>query len=68
MRGLWRVMNDFMGGPYVSLAELDVKNQRVVVAFGYVYAPSKNKRNLINQVEAMIYSFKFNDQKEKIIN
>ncbi len=62
MRGLWRVMNDFMGGPYFSLAELDTKNQRVVVAFGYVYAPSKNKRNFINQVEAMIYSLKFNDQ------
>ncbi len=64
MRGLWRAMNDFMGGPYVSLAELDLKNQRVVVAFGYVYAPSKKKRNFINQVEAMIYSLKFNDQKE----
>ena len=63
MRGLWRVMNDFMGGPYVSLAELDTKKQRVVVAYGYVYAPSKNKRNFINQVQAMIYSLKFNDQK-----
>ncbi len=63
MRGLWRVMNDFMGGPYFSLAELDAKNQRVIVAYGYVYAPSKNKRNFINQVEAMIYSLKLNDQK-----
>ncbi len=62
MRGLWRVENDFMGGPYVSLAELDATNQRVVVAFGYVYAPSKDKRNLLSQVEAMIYSMKFNDQ------
>ncbi|NQU52702.1 MAG: DUF4837 family protein [Bacteroidetes bacterium] len=62
MRGLWRVENDFMGGPYVSLAELDATNQRVVVAFGYVYAPSKDKRNLLRQVEAMIYSMKFNDQ------
>lgn len=64
MRGLWRVMNDYMGGPYVSLAELDIKKQRVVVAFGYVYAPGKSKRNFINQVEAMIFSLKFNDQKE----
>jgi hypothetical protein len=62
MRGLWRVENDFMGGPYVSLAELDANNQRVVVAFGYVYAPSKDKRNLLRQVEAMIYSMKFNNQ------
>lgn len=62
MRGLWRVENDFMGGSYVSLAELDASNQRVVVAFGYVYAPSRDKRNLLRQVEAMVYSLKMNDQ------
>lgn len=62
MRGLWKVQNDFMGGPYVSLAELDASEQRVVVAFGYVYAPSKDKRNLLNQIQAMVYSMKFNNQ------
>lgn len=62
MRGLWRVENDFMGGPYISLAELDATNQRIIVAYGYVYAPSKNKRNFLRQVEAMIYSLKMNDQ------
>lgn len=62
MRGLWRLENDFMGGPFISLAELDATNQRVVVAYGYVYAPSKEKRNFIRQVEAMIYSLKMNDQ------
>ena len=64
MRGLWKVQNDFMGGPYVALAELDASEQRVVVAFGYVYAPNTKKRNLLNQVEAMIYSMKFNNQAE----
>lgn len=62
MRGLWRVENDFMGGPYVALSELDVSNQRVINAFGFVYAPSKDKRNLLRQVEAMIYSLKQNNQ------
>lgn len=62
MRGLWRVENDFMGGPYVSLSELDASNQRVINAFGFVYAPSKDKRNLLRQVEAMIYSLKLNNQ------
>jgi hypothetical protein len=64
MRGLWRLENDFMGGPYISLAELDASNQRVVVAFGYVFAPSKEKRNLLQQVEAMVYSLKLNDQEK----
>ncbi len=62
MRGLWRVENDFMGGPYISVAELDAAKQQVVVAFGYVYAPSKDKRNLLRQVEAMVYSLKLNNQ------
>jgi len=64
MRGLWSTVNDFMGGPYVLLAELDLANQRVIIAYGYVYAPSKNKRNFINQVEAMIYSLKLNNQED----
>ena len=64
MRGLWRLINDFMGGPYISLAELDMANQRVIVAFGYVYAPNKDKRNYLRQVEAMIYSLKLKNQAE----
>lgn len=64
IRGLWKVQNDFMGGPFILLAELDAYRQRVVVADGYVYAPSKNKRNFIRQVEAMVYSMRFNDQEQ----
>jgi hypothetical protein len=64
IRGLWRVENDFMGGPFVLLAELDAYRQRVVVADGFVYAPSKDKRNFIRQVEAMVYSMAFNDQEK----
>jgi hypothetical protein len=62
MRGLWRLMNDFMGGPYISLAQLDIENQRVIVAYGYVYAPSRDKRNFLRQVEAMIYTLALNNQ------
>ena len=64
MRGLWRLRNDFMGGPYVSLAVLDVANQRVIVAYGYVYAPNKDKRNYIRQVEAMLYSMELTNQEQ----
>ena len=62
MRGLWRLHNDFMGGPYVSLSVLDLANQRVINAYGFVYAPSKEKRNLLRQVEAMVYSLQLNNQ------
>lgn len=63
-RGLWILENDFMGGPYVALDELDAANQRIISVFGYVYAPSKDKRNYLQQVEAMVYSLKMNKQAE----
>lgn len=67
MRGLWRVEGDLMGGPFVSLAHIDPENARVVVTEGYVYAPEKpEKRNLIWQLEAMLYSFRLlDDDKSK---
>jgi hypothetical protein len=61
-RNLWRVENDYMGGPYISLAVLDMLKQRVIVVEGYVYAPSKKKRNLLRQVEGMIYTLRFDNQ------
>lgn len=63
-RNLWRVENDYMGGPYVSLAVLDMLKQRVVVIEGYVYAPSKKKRNLLRQVEGMMYTMRFENQED----
>jgi len=64
MRGLWRLENDFMGGPYILLAELDASRQRVFICDGFVYAPQKNKRNYLRQVEAMIYTLSFLDQEK----
>ncbi len=58
MRGLWKVENDFMGGPFVSLTTVDKQRNRIVTVEGYVYAPHKDKRNLIRQVEAIIYTLK----------
>lgn len=62
LRGLWKVANDFMGGPFVSISVLDLLQNRVVTIDGYVYAPGTSKRNLIRQVEAMIYSMEFTNQ------
>jgi hypothetical protein len=64
MRGLWRVENDFMGGPFISHTILDMLDNRVVTIDAYVYAPSKDKRNLLRQLEAMIHSAKFVNQDE----
>lgn len=64
LRGLWKAENDYMGGPFVSLSLLDLLHNRVVTLDAYVYAPGTNKRNLMRQVEAMIYSAEFTDQSD----
>ena len=58
MRGLWKMVGDMMGGPFVSHARLDEKNQRVVVAEGFVYAPETDKRNFIRRIEAALYTLR----------
>lgn len=62
MRGLWRVEGDMMGGPFVSLARLDEKDNRVIVAEGFVYAPETEKRNYIRRIEAALYTLRLPDE------
>ena len=53
-RGLWRMTNDMMGGPFVSYSQVDSLHNRVIVTEGFVYAPDKKKRLLIRRLEAAI--------------
>ena len=56
--GLWEMVRDFMGGPFVNMSVLDVKNSRVITIDGFLYAPSDNKRDLLRQLEAIMLSVK----------
>lgn len=59
LRGLWRMMNGAsMGGPFYSHTRLDEVNQRVITVDAFVFAPGKNKRNAIRQLEAVVYTTK----------
>lgn len=62
-KGLWKVKNDFMGGPFVHYSIVNPTKDMVYCFFGYVYAPSTNKRNMIRKIEAIIKSVKFLDKK-----
>ncbi len=58
LRGLWKVEGDLMGGPFISMAHLDKKNNEVIVTEGYVYNPSKpRKRNYIRQLDAILRTY-----------
>ncbi|PZX10302.1 uncharacterized protein DUF4837 [Breznakibacter xylanolyticus] len=58
IRGLWKVVGDMMGGPFISHAHYDPTTNKVTVTEGYVYSPEKpNKRNFIWQAEAILYTY-----------
>jgi len=62
VRGLWDVQNDFMGGPFVCLFFLDKDKKNIIALDGFVHAPRYDKRNYLRQVEAIIYSFEYDNQ------
>ena len=59
MRGMWKVVNDYMGGPFVSYTFADSHTGKLVTVEGYYYEPNQKKRNMLLQLEAMAYSLKF---------
>ncbi|MAP01566.1 MAG: hypothetical protein CMD01_01950 [Flavobacteriales bacterium] len=58
IKGLWRVENDKMGGPFSSISAVSEDGKNVVTIEGYVYAPNFGKRELIRELEAYMFSYK----------
>jgi hypothetical protein len=58
VRGLWRMENDFMGGPYYSLTFYDEPNARLITVEGYAYAPYFDKRPYMREIEGIVKSVK----------
>ncbi len=59
MRGLWDVVNDFMGGPYVSYSTIDEATGNVFTIDCYVYSPKYGKRNYLHTLEHLVYNVQF---------
>lgn len=59
-RGLWKVEGDFMSGPFVSYTFVEPNSNNIVTLMGYVYLPNKEKRDLLRQLEAILYSTQIN--------
>lgn len=68
IRGLWQVENDYMGGPFVLNVVLDEQHNRVLYLMAYVYAPDGKKRNMLRQVESIIFSMQMDLPEEKVKN
>ena len=59
MRGMWKMHNVFMGGPFVSYTFADTRRGKLVTVEGFYYEPNQLKRNAMLQLESIAYSLKF---------
>lgn len=57
-RGTWEVQNDFMAGPFVNYAVKDEQNDRFIILEGFVFSPSRSKRDNIFELDAILQSAK----------
>ena len=51
-RGLWKLQNGFMGGPF--LLKKYYRGEKTIISVGLVFAPQKNKRNYMKNLEAIL--------------
>ena len=56
VRGVWEMKGYTGAGPFITYAIEDKINNRYLVADGYVYAPSLEKRDYVFELEAIIKS------------
>ena len=64
MRGMWKVENNFMGGPFVSYTFADSRTGQLVTVEGFYYEPNQKKRNALLQLESIAYSLKYVEPEE----
>ena len=62
MKGLWEVYGDYMGGPFVSHTYYAPDGKNMVTLFAFAYAPKYDKRTYMRQLEAILCSFKWNNE------
>jgi len=56
LNGLWQMENGFMGGPYVNQTIVDINRGQLVTAVGFVFYPNREKRLMVRQLEAILYT------------
>lgn len=56
IRGTWEVKGDFMAGPFLQYIINDKPNNRNIVLEGFVFAPSRAKRDYVFEIETVFRS------------
>ncbi|MCB0661138.1 MAG: DUF4837 family protein [Saprospiraceae bacterium] len=59
IHGIWELENDFMGGPFVSLAIVNEDKGELLFLDGFIFSPGEPKRNSMQYMEAILKSVRF---------
>jgi Domain of unknown function (DUF4837) len=60
MKGLWKTNVNTMGGPFMAFAVVDEQKGVFYYIEGFTYGPSKDQRETMRELEAILYSLKVN--------
>ncbi len=58
VRGIWDIVNDFMGGPFLAYLIHNPSTNELLYVDGFVHAPGKKKRDYMQQLEYVLRSIK----------
>jgi len=58
IKGIWKMQNDFMGGPFVAHYLHDTVHQKVIAIEGFLFNPGFNKRDRMQLLQLVLESAK----------
>jgi len=61
LRGLWKVNNYYMGGPFISYAMVDETSNRLYYIEGFLYSPGKTQRDHMRELDTIIKTFNISE-------
>ena len=53
LRGLWNMHGAFMGGPFICYSFVEKSTSKMILFYGYVFAPKFDKREYLRELEAV---------------
>ncbi len=58
-RGIWEIVNDFMGGPFIGYLIHNPDKKELFYVEGFLHAPSQKKRNYMQQLELILSTVEY---------
>ncbi|MDG1432371.1 MAG: DUF4837 family protein [Saprospiraceae bacterium] len=68
VRGVWDLVNDFMGGPFIGYLIHDKADNQLLYIEGFIHAPSTTKRKFMERIEHILRNTKFGNSSTTTTN